>query len=118
MQKPAVLRKIWIHLVAATVLAAVFVASGFSWVICPVRAVFKIPCPTCGMTRSVTSLFRLDFALSFKQNPLTIPFFVLLLFAIHKDLFGLGSKTKNIIISIGAILVFAVYLIRLFTGQV
>ena len=80
---------------------------------CPSKFFFSVPCPTCGMTRSIVSLLRLDLCSSFYYNPLTIPFGVLLLFGIYKDLFRLSKKTVDTILIIGSIVIFIVYLIRL-----
>ena len=37
---------------------------------CPIRAVFGIPCPGCGMTRAWLNFFRLDFGGAFAMHPL------------------------------------------------
>lgn len=37
---------------------------------CPVRAIFKIPCPCCGMTRAIMAAIRMEWKLSFYYHPL------------------------------------------------
>ena len=37
---------------------------------CPFKALTGIPCPTCGMTRSLIAARQLDFASAFRMNPL------------------------------------------------
>jgi len=47
---------------------------------CPVRALFHVPCPTCGMTTATRALLRFDLRGAMHQNPLApivIPFVVL-----------------------------------------
>jgi hypothetical protein len=39
---------------------------------CPTAAMFHIPCPTCGATRSVRALVHLDFAGVFRFNPFAL----------------------------------------------
>ncbi len=40
-------------------------------VLCYVKALTGLPCPTCGSTRAVGRLFELDLAGAFAMNPLT-----------------------------------------------
>ncbi len=40
---------------------------------CPIRAVFGIPCPGCGMTRALTCLLHGDLQASFYYHPILIP---------------------------------------------
>lgn len=85
---------------------------------CPIRALFSVPCPTCGMTRSAIAFLRGDIALSLYYNPVTVPFGLLLLFAIHKDLLMKNKRAGDIIVIVGVCIVFAVYLFRLFYGYI
>jgi hypothetical protein len=39
---------------------------------CPTAALFHVPCPTCGATRSVRALMHLDFAGVLRFNPFAI----------------------------------------------
>lgn len=63
---------------------------------CPFKYIFKIPCPTCGVTRSILALLRLDFKSSFCYNPMTIPLLVVTFLSIHIKLF----KAKKLIIAL------------------
>ena len=47
--------------------------------VCPLRILFGIPCPGCGLTRGFLSLLRLDFASAVRMHPLSPAFFLLLL---------------------------------------
>ena len=55
--------------------AAAIVATSWLWLdlprlICPLRRVAGVPCPTCGSTRMVEAVLRGDFAAAFGANPL------------------------------------------------
>jgi hypothetical protein len=80
---------------------------------CPFRDIFGIPCPTCGMSRSLISLVNLDVCSSLSYNPFTIPFCFLLLFALYKDAFNIKERTKNAILISGVGITLLVYVIRL-----
>jgi hypothetical protein len=64
-------------------LLAAFLAWGhvsqraFHWD-CPIRALVHVPCPTCGMTAALRAMLQFDWALAFRDNPLS---FVVLPFA-------------------------------------
>ena len=49
---------------------------------CPILYVFGIPCPMCGMTRSLYALIDLDFARSMYYNPSSVVFYTFLVAAI------------------------------------
>jgi hypothetical protein len=38
--------------------------------LCPFKIITGLPCPTCGLTRAVMAMTRLDFAAAFAFNPL------------------------------------------------
>ena len=85
---------------------------------CPIRAVLGIPCPACGMTRSLTAFVSLDFAASFNYHPLTLPCCAVIWFAFHRNLFKISENKKNAVIIIFAVIIFIVYLIRLIWGRI
>ena len=110
-----VYKKLAFHIVAIAVLIMLVF---FVFNACPIRAITGVPCPTCGITRSTLALLRLDFQESFYYHPLTIPIYFVLWFAIHKDLFNINKKTKNIILIVFAVIIFIVYLFRLFMNKI
>ena len=97
-----------------TALACLLVAA---WVIldreCLFKSVFGVPCPTCGMTRAVMSLARLDFGSAFRYHPLvfTLP---LLYWTVVTELEPFKNKRLNKITVVSLISAFlAVWAVRL-----
>jgi len=39
---------------------------------CPLRTLFHVPCPTCGMTTATRAVLRLDLAAATHENPLAL----------------------------------------------
>ena len=73
---------------------------------------FKIPCPTCGVTRAVISLLRLDLKSYFYFHPLSVPLIAVVLMMIHIKLF----KNKLLIYVFSGIILLAnlcLYVVRL-----
>ena len=85
---------------------------------CPSRALFAVPCPACGMTRSAFALVRLDFRASFFYHPLTVPTIFVLIFAIYKDVWRIKKKTVDWILISAALVLFLTFLARLFFGTI
>ncbi len=57
-----------IHTGAA--LGAIFLVAALGFYKCPLDFVFGIPCPMCGITRALLSVFRGDFGKAFYYHPL------------------------------------------------
>ena len=74
------------HLGYFAVLALAFYLLKVMGIGCPFRRVLGIPCPACGMTRSLGALLRLDFAASFAYHPLTLPLLAVLWLGFHQGL--------------------------------
>ncbi|MCQ2426666.1 MAG: DUF2752 domain-containing protein [Lachnospiraceae bacterium] len=71
------MRHYWLSvLIAAAVIVLLNLLFG---TVCPVRILFGLPCPGCGMTRALLSLLRLDFSTAVRLHPLSPAFFLLLL---------------------------------------
>ena len=80
---------------------------------CPFSAIFHIPCPTCGMTRSAIALLRGDFRLSLEYNPCTVLVISALAIALFRDIIPLKKRTMDIILISLSSVVFIVYIVRL-----
>ncbi|MBE6771636.1 MAG: DUF2752 domain-containing protein [Ruminococcaceae bacterium] len=82
---------------------------------CPLRWLFGICCPSCGMSRAVEALLRFDFLLAFQMHPLVfiLPFAVII-YMFRKKL----PRKVIVFLSIAAlILMLAVYFYRLANGS-
>ena len=58
--------------VTSAVVGVAWFAIGLPWPQCNFRALFGIPCFTCGATRSAIALLTGDFAGAWKWNPLAV----------------------------------------------
>ena len=88
-----------------------FILSYFDIRVCPFFSLLHIPCPGCGLTRSIISFVKLDIINSLKYNILGIPFVIFsfiytLAFLFKKDTLidEFLEKNKKIIIILCIIL--------------
>ena len=58
----------------------------FSGIGCPLRRLLGVPCPTCGTTRALFSLVRLDFVSYFLYQPLALFLLPAIWVCIHRSL--------------------------------
>ncbi len=66
-----------------SVLVLVIIPSeGIKFILCPMQNIFGLPCPACGITRSMSSLLSLDIWHSFRYHPLGIIVFAAIITAI------------------------------------
>ena len=79
---------VWLAVtVAGAAVGAAWLAMHLPWPRCNFRALFGIPCVTCGSTRSALALLHGDFAGAWNWNPLaTLAMLAVLLF----DVYALG----------------------------
>lgn len=92
----------------------------YSWldITCLLRFVIDVPCPTCGATRAMFSLARLDFVAYWFYNPMALPLGIAFLAVFHYRL--LPKWRKFIIVYVGIVLVLTVvlYFYRLIHGLI
>ena len=80
---------------------------------CPFLYLFKIPCPTCGCTRAIIALFRLDIKSYFYYQPFSIPLIISTWSIIHASIL----KNKKIMYLLSFVILisnFIFYLIKMF----
>jgi len=108
---PAVWMLIWLALVAAVRLCVPDRAGGV--VLCPLKRLAGLPCPTCGATRGVLSALGGDLSAAIAYNPLVFSAILVVSAALALRLFF--ARTVRIHISarhrIGAWVIFAAVLL-------
>ncbi len=77
------------------VVGCVAVAHAFGFILCPMKRLLGMPCPTCGTTRAFSLLMHGDVGGAFAMQPLSVfavcvvaPALLLVRAAIGKDRFG------------------------------
>lgn len=81
---------------------------------CPFRAATGIPCPSCGITRSIDSLLHLRLGESLYYHPLTLPIAAALLLLLHRRFAPFRSLPARLFIGLTLAAVPVVYAVRLF----
>ena len=80
---------------------------------CPIYATVGIPCPCCGVTRALISLFKLDVEEYVRYNIMALPLVLALVIAMRFNSFRRKRAALVVVISILTVnLIY--YLIRLF----
>jgi hypothetical protein len=82
---------IWRHVGMIAALIALLALVGG----CPIRALFGIPCPGCGLSRAWWEAIRLNFSAAFRYHPLWLPAPFLLLYAIHFRVLPARFRPRN-----------------------
>lgn len=98
------------YLVTAAVLILFYSLIG-----CPFKVFLGVTCPGCGMSRAFEALLKLDFLLAFRMHPLV--FFLpvaAVVFLLQKKI---PPKLYEGFLITAAVVMFAVYFIRLFSGS-
>jgi len=75
-------RVLLINLTFVAVLAFYYFVLSLLRISCPIKAIFNIPCPTCGVTRALICLVKGDIGGYFKYNAFALP----LVFAVILEL--------------------------------
>lgn len=85
---------------------------------CLFRALTSIPCPTCGATRAMFSLARLDFVGYWFYNPMAFPLVVAFLAVFHISLYPKWSRFVYVYIGVVVVLTAVLYAYRLMHGLI
>ena len=78
---------------------------------CPVKQSLGIPCPGCGMQRSIIELLKGNLLKSIEFYPALIPLIIMVLFLILHLIFKFknGAKILKIIFIVNALIIFVNY---------
>ena len=75
------------HILRLSVICLFIFLLQFFRVFCPIRRLFGIPCPTCGVTRALLYLCEGRIRASLACHPLAIPLTLTVWLLLHKSLF-------------------------------
>jgi hypothetical protein len=104
---------------AVSITALLCLYSAFTFYItgsvCFVSAVFGVPCPGCGMTRSWLAALRLDFYTAFAMHPLFLypPVLAIAFFIKYLKFKNKNAKWFNVFCIVSLILFASVYAVRM-----
>lgn len=83
---------------------------------CIIKKIIGFPCPSCGVTRSLTALVRLDFHESFYYHPLSIFIVISILYFIYsKKPMGGSERVQKAIIIIVVVIILGTYIYRMYS---
>ena len=100
-------------LVLALVLILIFLIVYKLNLPCLFKSVFHFPCPSCGMTRALRAIFRLEIIASFKYNILAFPIIIIAIISMVLAIFDMVLK-KDTLTKFIKFLIKNYYLILLF----
>ncbi len=106
------------HLLFLSILVLFFYIYSLLDITCMLRYLTGIPCPTCGATRAMFSLFSFDFINYWYFNPLAFPLVLAFLAVFHINLYPKRSKLVYIYVGIILILTIFLYIYRLTNGLI
>lgn len=92
----------------------------YSWleITCLLRFITDVPCPTCGATRAMFSLARLDFLGYWFYNPMAFPLVIAFLAVFHYKLLPKWRKFIIVYVSFVLMLTIVLYVYRLMNGLI
>lgn len=82
---------------------------------CLIKRITGVPCPSCGLTRSLKAFIRLDFHEGFYYHPLSIFIVISILYFIYsKKPMGGSKKSQILIISMVLVIILGTYAYRMY----
>jgi len=97
---------------ACLLIAGVYLVMFAFGVTCPIRYVWGVSCPGCGMTRACVSALRLDFSAAFDYHPLWILLLPTVI-AIAVCLFRKWKRALRAVVTVAALSLCVVYILRM-----
>jgi len=86
------------------------------WHDCFLLRIFHLPCLTCGMTRSLRALLRLDWRASLRYHPLTVPFALTFWLLLNREPLGIPEWRMRRWAAVLGVLLIAFWLWRIASG--
>lgn len=71
------------HIIYFSVICCFIAVMQIKNINCPIAALLGVPCPTCGVTRAMLSLFSLDFKGYMGYHPLALPLSASVVLLLH-----------------------------------
>ena len=110
-EKKYIIKLLLKHLLYGSIILAVILLYQVTGIHCPIKYLLGIPCPACGMTRSLFSMLRMDIRGSFSYTPMTSLVIIAVLLGMHEKLFA-HKKIIDGILIIVAVLTLTLYIYR------
>lgn len=85
---------------------------------CPIRTLLRVPCPTCGMTRSFFCLLSFRFGESWRYHPMTVPLLLAAFAGMHRNIIPIKKIYLDVFVIFVAVLLFITYIFRLFANTI
>lgn len=111
-------RLVGIHGLVFLAIGGVLVLYAYLNLGCLFRMITGIPCPTCGMTRSLNLLLMGDFGGYLRYHPLAIPLLIAALLGIHRHSLPRWERGIWWILVVVGLVTILFYLYRLFHGLI
>ena len=73
------------YLVIGVVVVAYYSICNIFNITCPIKYMTGVPCPTCGMTRAMLALMRLDIKGYIEYNPMAFFMFLTVFLYLHRE---------------------------------
>ncbi len=86
------------HIILLAIICLFMLFGKLTGIGCLFLLLFKLPCPTCGMTRAMLSLIRMDLQGYFTYNPMALPVCIAVWLMLNLDM--IKHKKAVIIFSI------------------
>lgn len=73
------------YLIVASIAVAYYTICALFNITCPIKQIIGVPCPTCGMTRAMLALIRLDIKGYMEYNPMAVFMFLAVFLYLHRE---------------------------------
>lgn len=71
---------------------------------CPMRVLFHVNCPGCGMTRAILCVLKLDFCAAFQYHQLFPLVILTVVYLVYREKMSIGKKKEKIVLGLFLVL--------------